>query len=253
MRPMAPAPRAIDAIGELPFKAIDAVFDKKYGAAMGIIVDILYVLYHQSILDVSKCIPDLWGGGASMIGTLRGLCNRFSAVVSPMHPTIWQRATAHTTKDTAPVAFVMNIQKCNGISKQTWDGAKLPVLSGGKFCQHKTADGGKTATTCLTKCDDGFAPMCRARVTWIYNQCSTCCCKGGAGYKIEINSETVNSDDDEIGETEKLGSKSTSKYARDKEKCALWFQTIEVFTTGIFNAMSKLDSILMWGGRCMKF
>jgi len=250
VRKYAPAPRAVDAIDGYPNKIIDSLFKKDFMGAVNSMIQIGYIFYHQTGLDVAKCIPDMWGAsGTILLSSLRGQCSRFSAVTSPVNPTVWQRSNVHTTENTAPVAYVMHLQKCSGITRESWDSSK-EALSG-KFCRHKTVAGGDTSATCFDKCDPGFKPMCSARLTWIYTQCSTCCCKGGGGYTISIKTESLLPDEDSIRLKEGLEHQDT--YALDTQKCALWFQIVETTVTTLVNSISKLDNILFWGGRCMKF
>jgi len=236
-RAVAKAPRAVDVVSgsngferppfvqEIIEKAFDS--DKRWDLP-GPIFQALTLFLAQSGLDLATCMRNPLGNGDTVVASMRDICSSFSPLLASHQPSVIVKSYTYNNKTSAPESLVMHIKKCESVSMGTWK--LLREAENNRPCD--TAPG----TYCESECDPGVKTICEAKAVWTYKQCSTCCCKGGSGYEASVNMDMVH-----MGDT------------RGDPRCGSWFQAVEAGVSAVGNIMAKMDTIMTWGARCVKF
>jgi len=139
-----------------------------------------------------------------------------------------------------PIGTRFIVQKCATVTEESWQGIQNPENGTcAAFIKEATNVEGKMAQQkngkfiCFEGCDPGVKPECTAQIDWKYSMCSTCCCKGGVGYKSSVD----------VALTHKT----------NKAGCGKWFQIVDLVTNAILNLITRGDAIMKWSSRCIKF
>merc|ERR1719408_841176 len=105
--------------------------------------------------------------------------------------------------------------------------------------KYKNMDKTVVADDCGTdKEGNAITAACSLTGEWIYNQCTTCCCKNGESFQFSYKQR--------MDELHTPGKTTTAE-------CGMWFSTVDAFMNAVLPWFSRLHNLQNWGSRCVKF
>jgi len=138
-----------------------------------------------------------------------------------------------------PIGTRFIAKKCAKVLPESWAG----ITSAQGLCYAQmtpaTTKHGKEiqkvrgASLCTESCDPGVEADCVAQIDWKYDMCTTCCCKGGVGFKSKVDVSLI--------------------HIKKGKGCGKWFQIMDLLFNAIANAATRGDAIFNWSSRCVKF